>query len=37
MELDYQEDLPDKFKESNLAKVNCLKLQTQENLLEGLH
>ena len=26
----HQGDLLEKFKENNLAKVNCLKLQTQE-------
>ena len=26
-----------KFKENNLTKVNCLKLQTQENILKCFH
>ena len=29
----HQGDLPENFKENNLAKINCLKLQTQENPL----
>ena len=33
----HQGDLFEKFKENDLVTVNCLKLQTQANLLECFH
>ena len=33
----HQGDSLEKYKEDNLAKANCLKLQTQENLLKCFH